>query len=211
MSIDKGKEDLKDKINTAIWIGKALFERGLVTGSSANMSFRHEDNIFITGSGTCFGCLTPESFSCISMDGAITGIKPSKEFPLHLFLYKKNNNRAVIHTHSMYCTMWSCLKDIEKDVDHLFNYTPYLKILTKKMITIPFAPPGTEALFSFFEDRVEDEGAYLLMNHGPVVTGSDLMKAFYLMEELETSAKIAWILKDEKRAAKIHERTTILK
>lgn len=56
---------LEEKYNTAIWIGKSLFERGKVTGSSANMSFEHEGSIYITGSGVCFGTLTRDSFSII--------------------------------------------------------------------------------------------------------------------------------------------------
>lgn len=202
------KESLNDKLNTAIWIGNALFDRGIVTGSSSNMSFRHENNIYITGSGTCFGRLTPKSFACVSTDGTATGIKPSKEFPIHHALYKKSeSNTAVIHTHSMYGTMWSCLKNIESRVEQLFDYTPYLKMLAGTIVTIPYASPGSGELFSLFEERTGDERAYLLMNHGPVVTGKNLMEAFYLIEELEVSARIGWLMKAEKEAVKIHERT----
>ncbi|MDF2522103.1 MAG: aldolase, partial [Clostridia bacterium] len=61
--------NLETKIREAIWIAKSLFERGKVTGSSANMSFLHEGNIFITGSGTCFGTLSEKDFSIVDMNG----------------------------------------------------------------------------------------------------------------------------------------------
>lgn len=82
---------LEKKFHDAIWIGKTLFERNKATGSSANMSFVHEGNIYITGSGTCFGNLSKEDFSVTNRDGDhLDGIKPSKELPLHKILYDKN-------------------------------------------------------------------------------------------------------------------------
>jgi len=76
--------NLDTKYKDAIWIAKSLFERGKVSGSSANMSFLHEGNIYITGSGTSFGVLTEKDFSVVNMKGEhISGIQPSKELPLH--------------------------------------------------------------------------------------------------------------------------------
>ena len=71
---------LEQKMNDAIWIAKELFDRGKATGSSANLSFLHDGHIYITGSGTCFGNLTTESFSEVSFQGQhLAGIKPSKD------------------------------------------------------------------------------------------------------------------------------------
>ena len=82
-------QELNQKIQDAIWIAGQLFSRGKATGSSANLSFLHKGEIYITGSGTCFGCLTPDSFSRVKQDGMIEGIKPSKELPLHKIYYEK--------------------------------------------------------------------------------------------------------------------------
>ena len=41
-----------ENLKTAVWIAHSLFERGKATGSSANMSFKEKDRIYITGSGT---------------------------------------------------------------------------------------------------------------------------------------------------------------
>ena len=48
---------MENNLKTAVWIAHSLFERGKATGSSANMSFKEKDHIYITGSGTCFGTL----------------------------------------------------------------------------------------------------------------------------------------------------------
>lgn len=85
---------LEQKMNDAIWIAKELFDRGKATGSSANLSFLHDGHIYITGSGTCFGNLTTESFSEVSFQGQhLAGINPSKELPLHK-LYYENRKKS---------------------------------------------------------------------------------------------------------------------
>ena len=67
----------------------ALNERK-ATGSTANISFRHEDKIYISASGTCFGTLKEEEFAVLDLKGEyIAGPKPSKEAPLHLLMYQK--------------------------------------------------------------------------------------------------------------------------
>ena len=190
--------NLDTKYKNAIWIAKTLFERGKATGSSANMSFIHEGNIYITGSGTCFGTLIQEDFSVVTMDGEhIHGIKPSKELPLHKMLYDKSSSiQAVIHTHCFYSTIWSCLKH-ENVKDIIPSYTPYLKMKLGTVGLIPYAKPGSQLLFNLFEERVNDSDGYILQNHGPVIGDKDLMAAFYCLEELEESARIAWELRNE--------------
>ena len=189
---------LDSKLKDAIWIAKTLFDRNKATGSSANLSFLHEGCIYITGSGTCFGTLTEDDFSVTNMAGEhISGIKPSKELPLHKTLYGKNSSiQAVIHTHSFYSTLWSCLKhNNEKDI--IPTYTPYLKMKVGTIGLIPYGKPGSQKLFDLFTDRVNDSDGYILQNHGPVIGDKDLMTAFHCLEELEESARIAWELRNE--------------
>lgn len=184
---------LEQKYEDAIWIGKSLFDRKQATGSSANMSFLHGGNIYITGSGTCFGRLDKNSFSVVTMEGKhISGMKPSKELPLHTTLYLKNSAiQAVIHTHSFYSTLWSCLEH-ENERDIIPNYTPYLRMKVGTIGLIPYGPPGSQELFDLFTERINWSDGFLLKNHGAVIGDKDLMSAFYGLEELEESAKTAW-------------------
>ena len=188
-------KELEKKLETAVWIARSLFERGKTAGSTANMSFRHGDKIYITGSGTCFGTLTKEQFAVVGLDGShVAGLKPSKEFPLHGTLYKKSDDiQAVIHTHSFYSTIWSCV-DHENEKDCIPSYTPYLKMKLGTVGLVPYGKPGSQELFDAFAICVNDSDGFLLKNHGPVVGGKDLMSAFYSLEELEESARVAWEL-----------------
>ncbi|HAM80903.1 class II aldolase/adducin family protein [Ornithinibacillus bavariensis] len=191
--------NFEQKLNDAIWVGKVLFDRNKATGSSANLSFMHEDKIYITASGTCFGNLTESSFSVVDLNGNhISGIKPSKELPLHMALYEKDSRiKSVLHTHSFYSTLWSCMEH-DNVTDVIPNYTPYLRMKLGTVGLVPYAKPGSEELFSLFKERVNDSDGYLLQNHGPIVGDQDLISAFYVLEELEESARIAWELRNEK-------------
>ncbi|MDD3368853.1 MAG: class II aldolase/adducin family protein [Lachnospiraceae bacterium] len=188
-------ELLKQKLHDAIWVAHSLFDRGKTTGSSANLSFRHNDHIYISASGTCFGTLTENDFAELTLDGTcLTDRNPSKEWPLHLDLYHaKPDIGAVLHTHSTYSVLWSIVPNpLESDCVPL--HTPYLKMKLGTIGLIPYEKPGSEELFTAFRERIGKSDGYLLKNHGPVVPGKDMLDAFYCMEELEESARIAWEL-----------------
>lgn len=188
-------EALREKFENAIWVAGSLFQRGKTAGSSANLSFRHGDVIYITGSGTCFGRLTVESFAAVSLDGqSLNGVKPSKEFPLHQMCYQKDPAiGAVVHTHSFYSTLWSCLPH-EGTGSVVPDHTPYLRMKVGSIALVPYAKPGSRELFELFRQQVNQGDGYLLANHGPVVPGKDVLDAFYGLEELEESCHIAWEL-----------------
>jgi ribulose-5-phosphate 4-epimerase/fuculose-1-phosphate aldolase len=199
-------DDVKKRIEDACWIGKKIFDRNKTSGSSANMSFRYGDHIYITASGTCFGRLDQDSFSITDLSGnLLEGNKPSKELPLHLTMYKKANSNvnAVIHVHSFYATLWSCLNHEGMENNVIPHYTPYLQMKLGNIVLIPFAQPGSRELFSVFDKSVGDGNGYLLAHHGPVVGAEDLMSAFFGLEELEESAHIAWELRHEKNIAQL--------
>ena len=189
------EDSLEKKLRDSVWVCHSLFERGKTSGSSANMSFRHGDRIYITASGTCFGTMREEDFTVLAMDGTpVSERKPSKEWPLHLALYEKSPEvGAVIHTHSTYSVLWSFAEDL-KENDCIPDHTPYLKMKPGTVGLIPYEKPGSPELFSAFRERVGNSDGYLLRQHGPVVPGKTVMDAFYCLEELEESARIAWEL-----------------
>ena len=191
---------LEEKLKSAVWAARSLFERGKATGSSANMSFRHGDRIYITCSGSCFGTLEARDFVPLTMDGRICpeaepGTKPSKEWPLHLTLFEKSSEiGAVIHVHSLYSVLWSFVPAAAQE-DCIPDHTPYLRMKLGSVGLIPYEKPGSPALFEAFRERVGKSDGFLLKNHGPIVPGKSNMDAFYCLEELEESAHIAWELR----------------
>lgn len=189
--------NLKTKMDAALWCAHELFQKGLANGSSGNLSFRDEDKVYISSSGSSFGRLSEKDFAVLDLNGNILSGNPSKEYPIHLALYQCNEmNQAVIHTHSFYSTLFSCLKDTENNVQRLFSYTPYLHMLTNgKINCVEFAQPGSKKLFDLFEAKINTETkAYILKNHGIVTSAKDLYSAFNLIEEFETSTRLDYSL-----------------
>ena len=209
---------LEKTLKEAVWAAHTLFARNKASGSSANISFRIGDTVYISASGTCFGTLTPEDFVAIRTDGTPADTaerktdpasggaasaaackasrKPSKEWPLHTMLYEKDSSvNAVIHTHSAYAVLWSFVP-AEDETDCIPPHTPYLRMKLGTVGLVPYEKPGSEALFRAFRDRVQKSDGFLLRQHGPVVPGKSMLDAFYNLEELEDSARIAWELRN---------------
>jgi ribulose-5-phosphate 4-epimerase/fuculose-1-phosphate aldolase len=63
---------------------------------------------------------------------------------------------------------------------------------------IPYLKPGSPKIAEELAKRAADNRAFLLANHGPIVTGSDLVDAVDNMEELEETAKLALLLAGRK-------------
>lgn len=196
---------LHEKLETACWIAKQLFKRKMGPGTTGNLSFLHENRIYITASGTCFGRLCPEDFSCVDLNTMQhTGKKPSKELLLHKMVYDQRTDvGAVIHVHSTYAVLWSCIPH-SNEHDCIPSYTPYLEMTLGKVGLVPYAKPGSQELFDAFEHHISLSDGWILKNHGPVVGGKNLMNAFACIEELEESCRIAWELRDVNNAVRIH-------
>ncbi|MGI6725678.1 MAG: class II aldolase/adducin family protein [Christensenellales bacterium] len=188
--------NLQTKFDHAIWVGKALFDRGIVSGSTANMSFLHEDCLFITASGTSFGRLNEDSFAIVQGERVLSPQQPSKELPLHRILYKNcPEATAIIHTHSRYTTYWSCVLQ-DAPTCKIPSPTPYLTMKIGELGFVPYEHPGSEALFQAFQQRIQPQiRAYLLAKHGAIIADKTMLDAFYCIEELEESSANAWLLR----------------
>lgn len=191
------EQTLEEKFHDAIWVAHSLFNRGKASGSIANLSFVHEDKVYITGTGTCFGRLKQSDFAVVDIEGNhYNDVKPSKELPLHLLVFKeKTSAQAVVHVHSTYSVLWSCLPGLD-ETDCIPDHTPYLKMKLGTVGLVPYEKPGSPELIAAFEERVNKSDGWLLSHHGPFVPGNTMMEAFYAFEELEESAHIAWELRN---------------
>jgi len=188
---------LEVRMENCLWVAHQLFDRKMVTGSTGNISFMHEGAIYISESGSVFGRMNESSFAIVALTGEVILGKPSKEYPIHLELYKKDvKTRCVIHTHSLNSTVLSCLNDTNEYIDRLLTTTPYLSLLTAgKIGVVPYHPPGSIELFnSFSMNSKTDTHAYLMKNHGIIVSSDDIFKAFGLIEEFEISSEIVLAL-----------------
>jgi ribulose-5-phosphate 4-epimerase/fuculose-1-phosphate aldolase len=86
-----------------------LWQRGLVAGSSGNVSYRLADGaLLVTPTLRALRDLHPEEIVVLAPDGTDPSGAATSELPLHLAAYRVRADIAcVVHTHPPYATGWS--------------------------------------------------------------------------------------------------------
>ena len=176
--------------------GKSLYDRGLTSGSSGNISIRLDDGWLMTPTNSSLGLLDPATLSRLDGNGKLlSGDAMTKESFLHLAMYEQRSDaNAVVHLHSTHSVAVSCLADV--DVKNVIPpITAYYVMRVGTLPLVPYFRPGDKALADAVRVFAGKHHAVLLANHGPVVAGSSLSAATYAMEELEETAKLYLLLK----------------
>ena len=161
--------------------GRRLAARGLVTGTSGNLSVRVGDRVIATPSGAPLDSLVIDRLSVITMDGEhVSGAAATSEVPLHLAIYRATGAAAIAHTHAVASTAVSCV----------CNELPALHYNVLQLGGAPrtarYATFGSEQLgVNVVEALGDGRSAALMQNHGSVSFGADLAQACDRLELLE--------------------------
>jgi ribulose-5-phosphate 4-epimerase/fuculose-1-phosphate aldolase len=179
--------------------GRSMFERGLTFGSSGNISARLDDGWLMTPTNVALDRLDPARLSKLAADGKlVSGDPPTKESVLHIAMYRERAAaRGVVHLHSTYSVAVSCLADVDA-ADALPPVTAYYVMRVGSLPLVPYHPPGDPDLAEAVRKLAGRHHAVLLANHGPVVAGASLEAAVNAIEELEETAKLFLLLRNEK-------------
>lgn len=175
---------------------KSLFDRGLSSGGSGNISVRFKDGWLMTPTGVSLGTMDPERISLLDASGShVGGDRPTKESFLHMAIYDARPKAgAIVHLHSSHAVAVSCLQDLDAE-NAIPPLTAYFAMRFGKLPIVPYAPPGDPKLAESVRSAAAEHHAILLANHGPVVAGKDLKDAVYASEELEETAKLFLMLR----------------
>ena len=172
--------------------GRRMSRAGLSVGTSGNLSIYvpEEGLMAITPSGLDYEATTPADIVVMDLEAHVVEgeRKPSSEWALHTKFYQRHPAaRAVVHTHSMYCTTLACLgKPLE---------AVHYAIGTAGAARVPVAPYhlfGSPELAEAAVEACGDGKAVLLANHGLVAWEGSLPKAFSLARDLEFTAELQW-------------------
>ncbi|WP_294466235.1 class II aldolase/adducin family protein [uncultured Anaerofustis sp.] len=175
-----------------IRISKLLEEKGFTNAFQGNISIidRNLGKLFITPSGTRKLTLTEEEVAVLDMDGKqLEGsVKKSSEYKMHLAALKyRQDCTAVIHCHSVYLTAFSMLGETVNPKCH----EEFL--LTRGIPCLPWGKGGTSDIYKGLEEQIKYHDIVLLGNHGALCVGSDLEKAFKVLEAVDNTLR-AWVL-----------------
>ncbi len=179
-------------------VGQSLFQRGLTSGSTGNISVRTPDGGWLmTPTNVSMGTLDPARLSLFDADGRfVSGDAPTKEAFLHFSMYgERADAGAVVHLHSSHSTAVSIMADVDPE-DVLPPLTAYYIMRVGRLPLVPYFPPGDQALAEAVRSLAGRHHAMLLANHGPVVAGTSLANAQYATEELEETAKLFLMLQN---------------
>jgi ribulose-5-phosphate 4-epimerase/fuculose-1-phosphate aldolase len=179
--------------------GRSMFERGLTFGSSGNISVRLDDGWLLTPTNVALDRLDPARLSKLDAEGRLlSGDPPTKESFLHIAMYRERAGaKAVVHLHSTYSVAVSCLAGVNAE-DVLPPITAYYVMRVGSLPLVPYYPPGDRDLAEAVRKLAGKHQAVLLANHGPVVAGTSLDAAVGAIEELEETAKLFLMLRNEK-------------
>jgi ribulose-5-phosphate 4-epimerase/fuculose-1-phosphate aldolase len=191
-----GESKQRDRIAQ---LAKSLYDRQLTFGSSGNISLKLDDGWLMTPTGSSMGEIDPARISKLDAAGEwVDGDKPTKESFLHMAMYQQRPKAgAIVHLHSTHSVAVSCLDDVNPD-NVLPPLTAYYVMRIGQLPLIPYFAPGDINLAEAVREMASRHHAVLLANHGPVVAGTSLEDAVYATEELEETAKLFLLLRNEK-------------
>ncbi len=185
MLMEKARQEIVD-------YGKKMSGSGLTNGTSGNISVYDAElgYMAISPSGIGYFETTKEDVVVMDLNGnIIEGDKnPSSEHDLHANIYKKHPDmRAVVHTHSMYCTTFACMGEPIRAVHYLIAGAE-----ESVVPVVPYATYGSQELAKNVFETKADGLAMLLGNHGMVAYGPSLAKAYNVAENVEWMAEIQY-------------------
>lgn len=183
---------MQEEREQVVAYGKKMSAAGLSTGTSGNISvYNPEEGLMaISPSGIDYFSTTPADVVITDLDANIVdgGRKPSSEWALHTAFYRRKPRiRAVVHTHSMYCTTFAVLGMPLRAVHYV--------IADAGAAEIPCAPYrlfGTPELAEAAVETCGRSDAVLLANHGLVACGRDIQGAYSLACSLEYLAELQY-------------------
>ncbi len=165
------------------WLYQEAGTRGLIVGSSGNVSALLADRMVITPSGGDPETVTPADLAEVAPDGvALSRATPSSEWAMHAAIYRAcPDARFIVHTHADACTALACLASGLP----AFHYM-VLQFGGADVRCAPYVTFGTPELAELAAEAIQDRTACLLANHGMVVCAASAPAALSQAILLET-------------------------
>ncbi len=187
------EETIKGMRERIVKVGKELYEHGLVTGTTGNISARipGTDTALIKPSGVSMDLLKPEELVLVDLQGnKIRGeLSLSVETPMHTAIYRARSDvQAVVHTHAPVATAFGIagIEILPLQIE-MFMFIP------KGVPIIPFEFPGSRELAEAVQKKIVDFDAVILENHGIVTVGSSIEEACSLNKLIEECAEVQYV------------------
>lgn len=169
-----------------------MWQLGWVAANDGNVSAKLPDGSFMaTPTGISKSFITPDKLVRIDADGNVLeaeeGYRPSSEIKMHLRCYAERDDvGSVVHAHPSAATGFAVA---HKSLD---EYSMIETVIALGSIPVtPYGTPSTYEVPDAIAPYLAEHDALLLMNHGALTVGADVITAYYRMETMELFAKIS--------------------
>lgn len=158
----------------ALRLYEALGQRGLIAGSSGNVSERTDRGMTITPSGGSPDGVSASGMAEVRLDGTpLNNATPSSEWEMHAAIYNAFPEAAcVVHTHADACT---ALASLNRKLPP-FHYM-VVQFGGPNVRCAPYVTFGTPALAAHAVKALKGRSACLLANHGMILYARDTDQA----------------------------------
>jgi len=168
---------------------RKLITAKLTTGSGGNVSiFNRQENLIAVSPGSMdYFEIDPADIMVIDPTGKVVDGRnsPSSESQFHLALYQHRKDvNAVIHSHSVFATTVSCLREEIPPLHYLVG------LIGDKIPVTEYATFATKELAENIVSGIGTANAALLANHGVVSVGPDIETCFIIAEHVELIAQM---------------------
>jgi len=169
--------------------GKELIKRKITVGTFGNISIYNPEKklMAISPSGLDYFSTQVADVVVVDLEGNVVDgdLKPSSEVDLHRVFYQKRPDvRAVVHTHSEFATVLSCLRKPIPALHYIVGYSG------KEVPCIPYYAFGTEALAEAALKGMGDNHAVIMGNHGLLAVGPSIEYTMDVAEQCEFAAML---------------------
>ena len=172
--------------------GRLTVQQGLVDANFGNVSYRHGDELFITGRGSPLDALAGRIL-VVPLPGPSHGdAAASTELPAHRRIVLETPYRAVLHGHPKFSVILSmdCREEGCPGRGNCHRRCLRERLLAGIPVVAGEAGAGPDSLGNTVPPAVRDHGAAVVFGHGVFTAGRrDFHEAFTRLYDLESTCR----------------------
>ena len=191
--MDSAEKEIKEIKEQILHVCRRLYERNMVASNDGNVTVRvGEDRIIATPSGMSKGFLTADDLVLADMEGKVIEGRDrsiTSEIRIYTQIYRRRPDvKAAVHAHPLYATAYAAAgRTVDTQV------LPESALSLGPVALVPYATPGTSGLADQIERFLDKHEVFLLVNHGALALGANVLEAYHRMECLEHTARIVYL------------------
>ena len=160
-------DNRKDACNAMIETGARIVSLGLVDACFGNISYRVDDNLYISKTGSFLDELSGDIAMCRTDDPKCADQRPSSEYPAHREIIRNSDFRGVLHGHPLFSVIMSM--DCHIECDHrgeCHQRCPHYREIGGVPIVSGETGGGPQGLSATVPGMIKTSSSVIVYGHG---------------------------------------------